>query len=130
MDICQKLNIPSEEFRLVLGSTKIDYDINKDEINRKKHHYSLESAVHLLERALLPTSTPRAHFVTESFLEKGDVRHMHLTLDDADNVVVMVTTMRADETVRVISFRRASDAEREQFASLCKQLIKDFGLLS
>ena len=27
----------------------------------------------------------------------------------------MVTTMRADETVRIISFRRASDVEREQF---------------
>ena len=30
------------QFRVILGSTKIGYDPNKDEINRTKHGYSLE----------------------------------------------------------------------------------------
>ena len=35
--------------------------------------------------------------------------------DDNGNIVFMVTTMRKDETVRVISFRRASNEERNIF---------------
>lgn len=39
-------------------------------------------------------------------------------LDDSGNVVVMVTTMRPDETVRVISLRKAHLDEREEFIRL------------
>ena len=118
MDIPQKLGIPNHEFRLVFGRTKIDYDPNKDDINRKKHGYSLESAVHLLERLLLPTGNSVPHAVSDSFIENDEVRHMHMSLDDGGNVVIMVTTMRPDETVRVISFRRASEEERAEFYEL------------
>lgn len=37
MNIPVKLGIPEYEFRLVFGSTKIDYDISREMINRKKH---------------------------------------------------------------------------------------------
>lgn len=43
---------------------------------------------------------------------------MHLGVDDCGKVVLIVTTMRDDETVRIISFRRASAQEREQFAAV------------
>lgn len=118
MNITRKLGIPNHEFRLVFGRTKIDYDPNKDDINRKKHGYSLESAVHLLERLLLPTGNSVPHAVSDSFIENGEIRHMHMSLDDSGNVVKMVTTMRPDETVRVISFRRASEEERAEFNAL------------
>ena len=36
------------DFRIIIGRTTIDYDWAKEEINRKKHGYSLESAVHFL----------------------------------------------------------------------------------
>jgi uncharacterized DUF497 family protein len=39
--------------------------------------------------------------------EQGDVRHVHKSVDEWGNVVLMVTTIRPDETVRVISYRRA-----------------------
>ena len=42
--------IPAHEFRLILGRTRIEYDENKELSNRKKHGYSLESAVHYFER--------------------------------------------------------------------------------
>ncbi len=43
---------------------------------------------------------------------------MHMTVDDDGMVVLMVTTMREDETVRVISFRRASEAQRDEYKML------------
>lgn len=112
------LGIPEQEFRLVLGRTKIDYDPNKNIRNIEKHTYSLEYAVRLLERLLLPIGVPRPYARCNSFLEKGEVRHQHMFVDDNGHVVLMVTTMRDDETVRVISLRRASEAEREMFRGL------------
>jgi uncharacterized DUF497 family protein len=92
----------------------IDYDLDKEDYNRKKHGYSLESAVDLLERWILPVaSTP---FITSDPIEiNGEIRHQHIGVDDNRNIVFMVTTMREDETVRVISFRRASKEERNLF---------------
>jgi uncharacterized DUF497 family protein len=111
MDIPNRLGIPDYEFRVVFGRTKIDYDISKEELNRKKHGYSLESAVHLLRRIILPLGGEPPHIVSDAFIENGEVRHNHLTLDDSGEVVLMVTTMRPDETVRIISFRRANKNE-------------------
>ncbi len=117
------MGIPDYEFRLVFGGTTVDYDLDKEESNRKKHEYSLLSAVHLLERLILPFGTTAPHATSDAFLEKlkngtEEVRHMHLSIDDSGKVVFMVTTMRPDEIVRVISFRRASEQERAKFREL------------
>ena len=117
-DIPKKLGIKATDFRLVFGTSRIDYDPNKETINREKHGYSLESAVYLLERCLLPISANPKFITSEPFTEGGEIRHQHMGVDDAGNVVFMVTTMRPDETVRVISFRRANIEERELFRSL------------
>jgi uncharacterized DUF497 family protein len=118
MDIPAIFRIPAYEFRLVFGRTKIDYDPNKEGVNRKKHGYSLESAVYILEKMLHPTGSPSPHVVSDAFTENGEVRHMHMCVDDAGHIVLMATTMRPDETVRVISFRRAHPTERERFRQL------------
>lgn len=124
MDIPAKLGIPNYEFRLVFGRTKIDYDPDKEDINRKKHGYSLESAVHLLERLLLepitlPLCKQTPYAITDAFEENGEVRHNHMSIDDCGYVVLMVTTMRPGETVRVISFHRVyEEDEREKFRKL------------
>ncbi|WP_431067483.1 BrnT family toxin [Methylotuvimicrobium sp.] len=115
MDIPEKLGINETDFRLVFGYSKIDYDLEKDESNRKKHGYSLESAVYILQNWLLPIQSHP--FITSDPIIKGDeIRHQHIGVDDENNVVFIVTTMRTDETVRVISFRRASKEERQIFA--------------
>lgn len=106
----------SDDFRLVIGSTQIDYDQNKDDVNRKKHGYSLESAVHFFTRLLLPVRQPP--FITRDASTAGERRHEHMTVDDHGKVVFLVTTMRADETVRIISLRRAHPDERDIFTSL------------
>jgi uncharacterized DUF497 family protein len=115
MDIPEKLGIHATDFRLVFGRSKIDYDHQKEVLNRKKHGYSLESAVYILQNWLLPI---RSHpFITSDPVVKGgEIRHQHIGVDEENNVVFIVTTMRPDETVRVISFRRASEEERQIFA--------------
>lgn len=119
MNVPSKMGIADWEFRVVFGRTKIEYDPDKEQINRAKHGYSLESAVFLLERFVFPFgSKSRPHATSDGFLEGGEVRHMHLSVDDAGKVVLMVTTMRPDETVRIISFRRADPAECDKFFGL------------
>lgn len=108
---------PEWTFRVVVGRTRIDYDVEKEHANREKHGYSLESAASLLESILLPVPGPPI-MTTDGFLEAGEVRHMHMTVDDCGKVVLIVTTMRPEEIVRVISYRRASDVERERFCSV------------
>ena len=116
-NFASKLGVPEYEFRLVFGCTKIDYDPTKDEINRKKHKYALESAVWLLEQMLLPipTGRHRPHIICDAFRENGEVRHQHMCVDDSGLVVFFVTTMRDDETVRLISMRHADPDERVLF---------------
>lgn len=115
MSIPAKLGIPDSEFRLVIGSSQIGYDPDKESKNREKHGYSLESAVHLLERILLPSGSQPPHIFRDASAPRGKVRHNHMSIDDSGNVVFMVTTMRPDETVRIISFRRASEEERKLY---------------
>jgi uncharacterized DUF497 family protein len=115
MDVPEKLGIPEYEFRLVFGSTRIEYDENKEMANRANHGYSLESAVHYFEKLLLPTEPSGPFMTSDSFIDNGEVRQMHMGLDDSENVVLFVTTMRDAETVRIISFRRARDSECQTF---------------
>lgn len=115
-DIPKKMGIEPCDFRVVVGRTTIAYDINKDDANREKHGYSLASAALLLENWVFLQPDP---FIThDPTVVNGEVRHKHIGLDDAGEVVFMVTTMRPDETVRVISFRRASCEERDIFYNL------------
>lgn len=105
-----------EDFRLVIGSTQVDYDRDKEVHNRTKHGYSLESAVHLFTRLLLPI--PQPQFITRDASTVEERRHEHMTVDDQGKIVFLVTTMRAGETVRVISLRRAGLDERNIFIAL------------
>ncbi len=112
IDISKHLDIKETDFRLIIGRTGIDYDVNKEKTNRKKHGYSLESAVYMLQRWLLPLGGPPP-ISKGPVAVNGEIRHLHMGIDDKNNVVFIVTTMRPDETVRVISFRNASHEERK-----------------
>lgn len=110
----EKLGVPEYEFRLIIGKTRIDYDTKKEAMNRKKHKYSLESATYFLTRRLLPI--PQFPYMdSDAFFENGEVRYMHMTVSDDNEIVFFVTTMRDDETVRVISLRKANEKECELF---------------
>mgnify|MGYP001313368051 CR=1 FL=1 len=106
-------------FRLVLGTTRVEFDSTKDEVNRRKHKYSLSCAVDIFESALLL----QYPFVTsDTFIEQGELRHMHLA-EYQGRIVLIVTTMRNEETVRVISMRDASDEERQQYLKSLPRLL-------
>jgi uncharacterized DUF497 family protein len=115
------------EFRLIIGSTGIEYDPDKEETNRKKHGYSLESAVYILERAILPLGHPPL-FTSDPIERNGEIRHNHLAVDDQKRVVFIATTMRPNEKVRVISFRTAHENERLLYTKLCKAILNGSGL--
>ena len=104
----------TENFRLVIGRTKIDYDPNKENANQRRHGRSLKSAAQYLTRLLLPISQPP--FITRDASTVEERRYEHMTVDEQGKIVFFVTTMRADETVRVISMRRAHQKERQVFA--------------
>jgi len=110
--------IPDYEFRVVFGRTCIDYGINKEASNRKKHKYSLQSAVYILESIIFPFGCSRPYAVSNPYSKNGETRHMHMSVDDVGSVVLMVTTMRNNETIRVISYRPASEVEKLQFKEL------------
>ena len=115
-EFTRKLGIPDWEFRVIIGRTKIDYDPNKEEINRQKHGYSLESIVEQVEMLVLPTGVQRPYMISDGFKENDEVRHMHMGVDDTGKVVLFVTTMRENETIRIISYRRARIEERATFS--------------
>jgi uncharacterized DUF497 family protein len=104
--------VDRDTFRVTLGTTSIEYDSEKEMVNRRKHGYSLESArVFLEELALffIPSKRKKATFYEQRV--DGEVRHIHFSIDDESNVVRFVTTMRPGEVVRVISYRRATKKE-------------------
>lgn len=117
-DLAKSLGIPDWGFRVIFGRTRIDYDFEKEMVNRIKHGYSLEGAVQLLERILHLSEDEFPCMTGDGFLKNGEVRHKHMCVDDSGRVVVVVTTMRPDEIVRVISYRRASYDERCRFSDL------------
>lgn len=104
----------SDEFRVVIGRSTIDFDPDKEDENRAKHKYSLASAIDIFEKLLLPFSSPP--ICTRDASTQAERRHEHLSVDSEGKVVFIVTTMRPDETIRVISLRRASQDERDSFA--------------
>jgi uncharacterized DUF497 family protein len=117
------------DFRLLIGSTSIDYDPDKDEINRKQHGYGLESAVFLLQEALLPLHGGIGPlFYSEPVCVDGEIRHQLMTRDEHGSVLFMVTTMRKGETVRVISLRRASKKEQRIYLESLKEFLRLAGV--
>ncbi len=109
-----KLGVPEHEFRVVIGRTRIEYDADKDKRNRKKHGYALESAVYLFE-ACFAFFSPRRIITSDAFIEKGEVRHMHLAEDTDGTLMKIVTTMRPGEVIRVLSLRKANRKEVAEF---------------
>jgi uncharacterized DUF497 family protein len=97
------------DFRIIFGTTKIEYDLDKEDYNRKEHKYSLTCAVDILTDAV----TFQHPFITiDRVMEEGEIRHIHLA-EYNGRIVLFVTTMRAGETIRVISMRDADPKERE-----------------
>ena len=100
-----------DDFRIIPDRTQIDFDPDKEEANRKCHKYSLTCAVDILEASAL---FQQAFITIDRIMQDGEVRHIHLA-EYQNRIVQFVTTMRENETIRVISMRDAHKKEREIF---------------
>jgi uncharacterized DUF497 family protein len=118
MDIPKKLKIQETDFRLVIGSTGIDYDPSKNEINISNHGYSFDEAIAIFEQMLLPISPTPPFMVKDSIEVNGELRSNIITIDKRGKVILIALTMRQNEKVRIISMRRASKKERNLFTKL------------
>ena len=88
------------------------FDPNKDELNVKKHGISLDQARVVFNH---PDK------ITLSSVRQGEDRLMDIALVEMHGVVlVLVYVIRSRDTVRPISLRRASRAERTLYANWIK----------
>jgi uncharacterized DUF497 family protein len=98
------------EICFILGRTKVDFDPNKDDINRKKHKYSLDCAVDVITNIL---TFHKGALYRE--YEKNNERRFDMLAEYEGNIVHVTATMRKRHVVRAISMRLASHEERDFF---------------
>ena len=98
MDIPKKLNIKETDFRLVIGSSTVDYDPNKNEINKSKHGYSFDEAIAIFERILLSIPPTPPFMVKDSIEVNCELRSNIMTIDKQGKIILIALTMRPGET--------------------------------
>jgi uncharacterized DUF497 family protein len=85
------------------------FDPSKDELNVKKHGISLNQASVVFNHP---------NKITLTSVREGEDRLVDITLVEIHGVVlVLVYVIRSEDTVRPISLRRASKAERTLYAN-------------
>jgi uncharacterized protein len=84
-----------------------EWDPDKAELNEHKHGVRFADAVAVFEdEAALTMEDPH----------EEEQRYLTLGMDALTRVLVVVYTWRGKETIRLISARRATRKEREQYA--------------
>ena len=85
------------------------FDPSKDELNVRKHGISLDQASVVFNHP---------NKITLTSVREGEDRLVDITLVEIHGVVlVLVYVLRGEDTVRPISLRRASRAERTLYAN-------------
>lgn len=90
---------------MVIEGMRVDWDDDKNEINKKKHGISFETAAYV--------------FLDENRLEDFDLTHStdeprFVTIGHVHGIIFVVYTQRGD-TSRLISARTATPAERRAY---------------
>jgi len=83
-----------------------DWDENKNQINIKRHGFDFADAHKVFDNLMLVNLDTREDY--------GEDRWVGIGLFEM-RVVVLVFTEKADETIRIISFRKALKDERKRF---------------
>ena len=99
------------EIRFVVGRTSVDFDPDKDDINRKKHGYALDCAIDIIENALF---FYRGMLYRGPYERNGEQRFDMMT-EYQGRVVHVSATMWDGDVVRVISMRDARRDERAYY---------------
>ena len=86
---------------------KITWDANKNRINRSKHRLSFETARHVFDDPL--------HITRQDRVENGELRWQTLGMVGGVMLVLVahsLTDSEGEETIRIISARKADKSER------------------
>src|ERR1700726_4524381 len=91
---------------------RFEWDSAKEQANRRKHRISFEIARHVFEDA--------DALVEQDRIEDGEVRWQTIGMIDGALLLLVAHTVAAgddepDETIRIISARRASRRERRRY---------------
>lgn len=89
---------------------KITWDANKNRINRSKHRLSFETARHVFDDPL--------HITRQDRVENGELRWQTLGMVGGVMLVLVahsLTDSEGEETIRIISARKADKSERRVY---------------
>jgi len=99
------------DFRLVVGTTKFEFDHNKEKKNIIKHGYSFTDASNAFSNVIFMCTT----LISKAPLFINDeMRQAHMMIYRGI-IVHISTTMRKKESVRIISMRKAKKKERAAY---------------
>ena len=90
---------------------KFEWDESKNEENLRKHGLDFADAQEVFELPTLVAVDKREAYGEDRYLAIGFLRHL---------VVVLVFVEHDDDTIRIISLRKASRHERERFGEFLK----------
>ena len=90
---------------------KFEWDERKNEENLRKHELDFADAHEVFELPMLVAVDKREGYGEERYLAIGFLKHL---------VVVLVFAEPDDDTIRIVSLRKASRYEREQFGEFLK----------
>ena len=94
------------------GTMNVEWDEQKNQINIRKHGFSFADAWEMFEVAMLVELDDREDYGEERWVGIGLIQ---------TRTVVVIYTEPDDETLRIISLRKALNHERQAYA----QYIKD-----
>jgi hypothetical protein len=86
---------------------KLIWDKRKNEVNIEKHGLDFTDAYKVFETPMMTGLDERKEY--------GEDRWIGIGLLDSSRVVVIVFTEPEEDTIRVISFRKATTEERERY---------------
>lgn len=110
-DFHKKLNLQEYDFRVIFGTSGIEFDPKKDAKNFDKHGYSLNEAATIFTSWM----TLQTHWhSSDPYIQNNEIRQNHLA-SYKGKIVHITTTMRAGESIRIISMRPAKAKERKIF---------------
>ena len=97
---------------------KFIWNRRKNESNIKKHELDFADAFKVFESPMLVNSDERHEY--------GEERWIGIGLMDANRVVVIVFTEPEEDVVRMISMRKATTEERENYEQELKNQFGSF----
>lgn len=93
---------------------QLEWDERKNQINRRKHGLSFADAAELFRGPILKALDDREDYGEERWVGVGMIRA---------RVVVAVYTERDDETIRMISLRKALKHERAHYEEILRDRL-------